>query len=654
MSGVAWAGDILSRPIYAAAGLAHGLTDIVQGETPDWHGGLKHLAPDWMTGIKQEQKIGGRDVLENLGVLGPNTPGLDWGDVAGFGLEFLVPYPSFGAAARTAGGNVLGKAGLLDDVTKVAGTGVGRRAAMMTMTPKSILKGTQRLHPLKYTRPMQELTPAVRMGKAAQAAGYKNLDEFIRLEGDKPLGALMGIGWPFGTPRAISGTGPTAHKIAGAFDKVGAAIKYSPPVRLARAMVDPLVESNYGKYAQQLAEFLHPLRPNARASARMAYHAANDKIDETVKAFTATYGDEILGKGRAVTEVPGIDYARNDVVFAKDRGNYGLVESIDDKGAEVFFRNTETGATKTVTLPHEELKLQWKKGVNSETELFAGDKVKSIFDRIHRLGTESDKSYQEALDWIWRKEKSLSGSPPVLGKHLETEMTNLAGTMQSAMDGIWGRAARKGASVKWMNPEVYFPRYVDQFVKQGLQKPRMFGTSAQSSIARTEEIAEVPLEIVNDILTDSKAWGDGAAGHIAGRYGDWLGGGFDGDKLKHAEALAEWVPKHPKAFVNKRKQLFTHEMAEDFLQYQTQAHMLDRTMDAIHDHFVRNIDKNGVDITEAFKTKGDLKRWSAKRTVGGVLALTASEDILVHGISWPAVVLAAVAVVPITASMFER
>ena len=62
----------------------------------------------------------------------------------------------------------------------------------------------------------------------------------------------------------------------------------------------------------------------------------------------------------------------------------------------------------------------------------------------------------------------------------------------------------------------------------------------------------------------------------------------------------------------------------------------------------------GLDITEAFKTQGDLKRWSAKRTIGGVLALTASEVILTQGISWPAVVLAAVAVVPITASMFER
>jgi len=61
----------------------------------------------------------------------------------------------------------------------------------------------------------------------------------------------------------------------------------------------------------------------------------------------------------------------------------------------------------------------------------------------------------------------------------------------------------------------------------------------------------------------------------------------------------------------------------------------------------------GLDITEAFKTKGDLRRWSAKRTIGGVLALTASEVILVHGISWEAVALAGIAIVPITASMFE-
>ena len=53
-----------------------------------------------------------------------------------------------------------------------------------------------------------------------------------------------------------------------------------------------------------------------------------------------------------------------------------------------------------------------------------------------------------------------------------------------------------------------------------------------------------------------------------------------------------------------------------------------------------------LDLTEAFKTKGDLRRWSAKRTVGGVIALTACNDILVNGVTWPAVVLCAVAVTP--------
>ena len=60
-----------------------------------------------------------------------------------------------------------------------------------------------------------------------------------------------------------------------------------------------------------------------------------------------------------------------------------------------------------------------------------------------------------------------------------------------------------------------------------------------------------------------------------------------------------------------------------------------------------------LDITEIFKTKGDLRRWSAKRTVGGVIALTACSDIMAHGITWPAVALCAVAVTPLCLSFAE-
>jgi len=62
----------------------------------------------------------------------------------------------------------------------------------------------------------------------------------------------------------------------------------------------------------------------------------------------------------------------------------------------------------------------------------------------------------------------------------------------------------------------------------------------------------------------------------------------------------------------------------------------------------------GLDLTQAFKTKGDLKRWSAKRTIGGLIAGTACNDIVLNGISWMAVVLAAISILPICLSFTEK
>lgn len=62
----------------------------------------------------------------------------------------------------------------------------------------------------------------------------------------------------------------------------------------------------------------------------------------------------------------------------------------------------------------------------------------------------------------------------------------------------------------------------------------------------------------------------------------------------------------------------------------------------------------GLDLTQAFKTKGDLKRWSAKRTIGGLIAGTACNDIVLNGISWMAVVLAAISILPICLSFTEQ
>lgn len=59
------------------------------------------------------------------------------------------------------------------------------------------------------------------------------------------------------------------------------------------------------------------------------------------------------------------------------------------------------------------------------------------------------------------------------------------------------------------------------------------------------------------------------------------------------------------------------------------------------------------DVTEAFKTKGNLRRWSAKRTIGGMIASTACYDIATHGMSWEAVCLCGIAVLPLIASLRE-
>jgi hypothetical protein len=69
--------------------------------------------------------------------------------------------------------------------------------------------------------------------------------------------------------------------------------------------------------------------------------------------------------------------------------------------------------------------------------------------------------------------------------------------------------------------------------------------------------------------------------------------------------------------------------------------------------FISLFGKLNLDITEVFKTKGDLKRWSAKRTIGGLIALTACNDIVTNGISWPAVAMCAISIIPLVVSLLE-
>ena len=60
-----------------------------------------------------------------------------------------------------------------------------------------------------------------------------------------------------------------------------------------------------------------------------------------------------------------------------------------------------------------------------------------------------------------------------------------------------------------------------------------------------------------------------------------------------------------------------------------------------------------LDLTEIFRDKGKLRKWSAKRTIGGLIvayALTSMEG----EIEWKGVVLCVVGIVPLCLSFFER
>lgn len=59
-------------------------------------------------------------------------------------------------------------------------------------------------------------------------------------------------------------------------------------------------------------------------------------------------------------------------------------------------------------------------------------------------------------------------------------------------------------------------------------------------------------------------------------------------------------------------------------------------------------------LTSALENKGDLKRWSIKNTAGGLIVTTACEQIVVHGITWPAIALCFVGILPLALSMFDR
>lgn len=60
------------------------------------------------------------------------------------------------------------------------------------------------------------------------------------------------------------------------------------------------------------------------------------------------------------------------------------------------------------------------------------------------------------------------------------------------------------------------------------------------------------------------------------------------------------------------------------------------------------------DLTQLFKDKGNLKRWSMKRTAGGAIVIEALYQIHEFGLSYEGVFLCLIGITPLCLSFFER
>tara|TARA_R110002167_G_scaffold110108_2_gene280396 strand:- start:10641 stop:10883 length:243 start_codon:yes stop_codon:yes gene_type:complete len=67
---------------------------------------------------------------------------------------------------------------------------------------------------------------------------------------------------------------------------------------------------------------------------------------------------------------------------------------------------------------------------------------------------------------------------------------------------------------------------------------------------------------------------------------------------------------------------------------------------------IKGIFSSVAKISEVFK--GENKKWSAKRSVSGVLIGSVVHDVSVQGITWMNCLMAAIAVAPLIASAMEK
>lgn len=558
-----------------------------------------------LTPFSDENRNTGRDVLTKWGVTKENDPDKwELADLAGFGVDVISGIPmgglSLGAKAGPVAAQIARRAGMYDDLARIAPK-VGPREAAMTHNLGDLLK------PLPG-----EVVPTVKgsglsLERATKAKAVAdemdvNLEDVL----NEPLGGLVGVGMPFGPVKKVYGTGERAQQVARALDTAGATLKKTAPVRLARSLfdyrtmgkgADPMASAGANVVAQQIAEQATAAKPAAMQAARTTAAEMSDKLDEVQKVFDRDFGDVMdLAGGESVGQ-----FAAGDVVHAADRNNYGRIIGRGKKGASVEFVSPETGATAIVDLPLDQI----SKVSGVVADDVARRATQSVFNRVVRFATERGGDVDEALDRFVNEGTKASDE-------LSSAMRAVGDDMQAANRAVNQAILDKGGTTNFLDESglfeggfEHFPRYMNPKQQASIDRAggrRIMPTKHAGMKARNPAIERIPTDVVNQLATDPAARGEDAAEYIANAYRKFLDPNYDGDYVgdftKQAEDIAAWVKDRP------QKELLTQGVLDDFTKYQIGGQTTSRFLDAIHATVARTMGSEGVPLAGAFKRAG--------------------------------------------------
>lgn len=236
--------------------------------------------------LSQEGRQGGRDQLEQWGVLGSNEPGLDFGDVAGFGYEVLtdpLTYMTLGASALSKAGKVAKAAGLMDKLvpaaTRVAGKRMGWRSAQKASTLEHLLDRAN------FASDIEAAGARTAAEEAAKGLGTTLAD----LQGKK-LGGMWALGLPFTNSQVVMPGGKLAAR---GLDALGDYAKGTRVGRFGRMLFDASVGGKYGRAEQEVAERAYAKQGAAYREATYGVLAAGRRLEETFDAFDGLYGSVV-------------------------------------------------------------------------------------------------------------------------------------------------------------------------------------------------------------------------------------------------------------------------------------------------------------------------------------------------------------------------